>query len=123
MHIETNIKLRELQINKRIYYIDKMKNKAKKNKQIECAKYNLNYFFKLLDERFYPKYDKFYIKEIKSISQSFNIRLTREQKLKFCKRCNTYQDIDTRDVRINPKTKTINYICKICNYARRFRYK
>jgi RNase P subunit RPR2 len=100
-----------------------MKHKNKKELQIQYAKLNINNFFNLLDKRFYPDYDKIYIKEIQKLSQGFNIRLTREQKLKFCKKCNTYMDSNTKEIRFNPKTKTKDHICKICQNTKKFRYK
>lgn len=98
-----------------------MKNKEKKKYVKSLAEENLNYFFSLLEKRFFPEYDKFYIKEIKRISQSFNIRLKREEKLKFCKKCETYLDSKTLEIRINSGSK--DYICKNCGSVRKFRFK
>ncbi|MCA9495739.1 MAG: hypothetical protein KC589_02255 [Nanoarchaeota archaeon] len=99
-----------------------MKSKEKKQIQLEYAKKNINFFFKLLDSRFRPDFDKYYIKEIKNISSSFNIRLSREQKLKFCKNCNIYWNTQTRIIRLNSNKKTKEYICKNCNFKRNFIY-
>lgn len=100
-----------------------MNNKEKKKIHKQYAQANLNYFFSLLDRRFRPEFDKKYIKEIQNISKSFNIRLLREQKLKFCKKCLSYWDINTKMIRLNPKLKCIEHICKNCSFIRRFRYK
>ncbi len=94
-----------------------------KQLKTQLANENINYYFKLLDNRFRPEFDNKYIQEIKKISQAFNIRLTREQKLKFCKKCNTYQTTKTREIRLNQTTKTKDYICKNCGYTRKFKYK
>ena len=63
-----------------------MKNKEKKLLQIELAKKNINLFLNLLKSRKYKNFDKEYIKEIKKLSQGFNIRLKREEKLLFCQK-------------------------------------
>lgn len=100
-----------------------MKNKQRKQLQLHYAKENIEHFFSLLDKRFYPKYDHLYIKEIKRLTQGFNIRLTREQKLKFCKKCHVYWDSNTREIRLNPTLKAKEHICKNCGSIRRFVYK
>lgn len=99
-----------------------MKNKDKKLIQKKLAQENINLFFKLLETRFRPNFDNKYINEIKKLSQGFNIRLKREEKLKFCKKCNTYLDTKTREIRLNSTLKTKEYICKNCGTIRRFKY-
>lgn len=100
-----------------------MKNKDKKLLQTKFAKENIEHFFNLLETRFNPEFDSKYIKEIQTLSQSFNIRLTREQKLKFCKKCLTYLDINSREIRFNSIFKTKEHICKNCSNVRRFKYR
>ena len=99
-----------------------MKSKEKKQIQLEYAKKNIDFYFELLHSRFKPDFDKHYIKEIKTISSSFNLRLTREQKLNFCKNCNIYWNSQTRIIRLNSNKKTKEYICKNCNFKRSFIY-
>lgn len=100
-----------------------MKNKAKKNLKIDYAKQNIEHFFNLLETRFYPSFDKLYVREIKRFSEGFNIRLSREQKLKFCKKCNCYWNVESRNIIFNKKLKTKEYHCKNCDYIKRFKYK
>lgn len=100
-----------------------MNNKEKKIIQNNLALKNIDFFLNLLENRFCPEFDSFYIREIKRLSEGFNIRLTREQKQKFCKKCNTYIDISNREIRFNSNFKTIDYICKNCGFTRRYRYK
>ena len=100
-----------------------MNNKQRKKLMQDYAKKNISFFFKLLDDRFYPKLDKYYIREIKRLSTGFNIRLKREEKLKFCKKCNSYWDSNSREIRLNPNLKTKEFICKNCGFVRRFKYK
>ena len=99
-----------------------MKARDRKKIQFEYAKKNISYFFNLLDSRFKPKFDKFYIRDIKRLSQGFNIRLSREQKLKFCKKCNVFWNVNTREIRFNKDLKAKEYICKNCSYVKRFPY-
>ncbi len=99
-----------------------MKNKDRKKIQLEYTKKNISFLFDLLEKRFKPSYDKFYIREIKRLSQGFNLRLTREQKLKFCKKCNIFWNIKTREIRLNSTLKAKEYICKNCSYVKRFPY-
>jgi RNase P subunit RPR2 len=100
-----------------------MKNKDRKKLQLNYAQKNIDFFFSLLEKQFNPNFDKFYIREIKKLSQSFNIRLKREEKLKFCKTCEIFWNAKTREIRLNDKTKCKEYICKNCSYVRKFKYK
>lgn len=100
-----------------------MKIKDRKQVQKQLANHNIEHFFLLLDKRFYPKYDEKYVKEILELSKSFNIRLTREQKLKFCKKCHVHWSANTREIRLNSMLKCKEYICKNCGFVRRFPYK
>ena len=100
-----------------------MKNKDRKLIQKKLAQENISFFFKLLETRFNPKFDNKYLNEIKKLSQGFNIRLKRDEKLKFCKKCSSYLDINTREIRLNTILKTKEYICKNCGAVRRFKYK
>lgn len=100
-----------------------MKKKSKKSKQKDFVKKNVDHYIELLKTRFMPEYDTKYVKELKKICSAFNYRLTREEKLLFCKKCNCYWNKDTRIIRVNSDTKATEYICKNCGHIRRFRYK
>jgi len=100
-----------------------MNNKERKVLQKELGNQNINFYFNLLETRFEPKYDKYYIKEIQKISQGTTIRLNREQKLKFCNKCFTYMNVKTQEIRLNSLFKTKEYICKNCGNIKRFKYK
>ncbi|NPA38205.1 MAG: ribonuclease P [Candidatus Nanohaloarchaeota archaeon] len=67
---------------------------------------------------------KRYISIARKIAEKFNIRLEREKKLKFCRKCNTYFVAGkTALYRTNPKTKALEVRCLKCGYVRRYRYK
>ncbi len=99
-----------------------MKTKDRKKIQRELGESNINSFFSLIERNFKPQFHTKYVEEIKKLAQSFNIRLSREEKLKFCKKCNIPWNTKTREIRLNSKTKTKNYICKNCSYVRKFKY-
>lgn len=100
-----------------------MKNKQRKKIKNFYVKKNIEKYFELLQKRFEPSFDEKYIKEIINLCSSFNIRLKKEDKIKFCKKCNTYFNIQTREIRFNNLTKTKDYICKNCGFTRKFPYK
>jgi len=65
-----------------------------------------------------------YIGHATRIAKKFNIRFKKEQKLRFCRKCNTYfVPGKTVVYRANPKTKALEVKCLQCGYVRRFRYK
>jgi RNase P subunit RPR2 len=99
-----------------------MKTKDRKKIQRELGQNNINIFFNLIKNNFKPEFHTTYVSEVKKLAQSFNIRLSREEKLKFCKKCNTPWNTKTREIRLDSKTRTKNYICKSCKYIRRFKY-
>ncbi len=100
-----------------------MNNKDRKKLQKEYAKENINFFFNLLKSRKTSQFDKEYIKEIKRFSESFNIRLNREEKLQFCKKCNSFWSSENKQIRLSAQNNCIEHICKKCGFIRRFKYK
>lgn len=106
-----------------IKYFNRMKNQNKKNLQKEYANKAIQKYFSFLDVKFYPPYNEVYIKEILKISKSFNIRLKKEEKLKFCKKCFSYLNFDNKKIRVNKNTKCVEHICKNCGNIKRIRYK
>lgn len=100
-----------------------MNNKERKKLQLSLARKNIDFHFNLLESRFYPELDKFYVNEIKKFSRMFNIRLKREEKLKFCNKCSSFWNTENVWIRFNSNLCVKEYICKNCSYVRRFRYK
>ena len=96
--------------------------KIKKNKKYILAKQNIDILFNLLENNFFEKYEKLYIKEILNLSKSFNIRL-KDKKLLFCRNCYTYFNCKNRKIRFNSKLKTKEIMCQNCNNIKRFKYK
>ena len=100
-----------------------MNNKERKKLMKLYAEKNIDSFFNLLEIRFEPTLDSYYINEILKFSTGFNIRLKREKKLKFCKKCKCFWNNDNLSIRLNPSLKSKEYICKNCGFVRRFKYK
>lgn len=97
-----------------------MKNKDRKKLQTQLAKENIQFFLKLIKSRKNPTFDAQYIREIKKISQGFNLRLTREEKSSFCQKCSLFFTAENRITRIDTKHFTKNHTCIRCNHTRRF---
>ena len=97
--------------------------KKRKRLQKFYAKKTIELYSTAIKEDFYSPYNSKYVKEILNFSSSFNIRLTREEKLQFCKKCFCAWDSKTRTIFFDQKTHTKNYICKMCGFTRRFKYK
>lgn len=100
-----------------------MKKKLRKNIKQQLALNAIHTYFKTLKEHQNPNYHKNYVQEILKISKSFNIRLSREDKQKFCKKCSTYFSVQTREIRLNPKNNCKEIICKNCGEIKRYKYK
>ncbi|MCC7570447.1 hypothetical protein KO465_03815 [Candidatus Micrarchaeota archaeon] len=97
---------------------------SKKLKQ-EIAKERINRLFYLAD--FYSKtnslYSKKYCLMIDKIRKTVNLRLSKQQKIKFCKKCHTFW-IPGNTVKIiqNHSNKRIIYRCLNCGSERKFGY-
>jgi ribonuclease P protein subunit RPR2 len=59
--------------------------------QLKIAKERINILLGLADKEFpkHPKRSKRYIELARKIGMRYNVRLTKQQKRKFCKNCNT----------------------------------
>lgn len=100
-----------------------MKAKHKKELQLNYAKKNISFFLNQITTHPQSPYTKQYILEVQKLSTAFTIRLTREQKLLFCKKCLTPWNSKTRKIRLNKKNSTKKYICLNCGYLKNIPYK
>lgn len=106
-----------------------MNKKGRKKLQKNLAQEAIHSYFSILNKycksnepiNTFKEFEKKYIKEIIKLQTSFNIKLSREDKLKICKKCFTYQTPYTQLIRLNPKLLTKEYICKNCGNIRRFK--
>lgn len=99
-----------------------MKKGPRDNKR-EIAKKSIDKLFFILEEGKLSDYNRKHVEEIKNIAKSFNIRLSREEKLKFCRNCNTYFKKGDKEIRLNASNGCVEHICKNCGSVRRVKYK
>jgi len=93
--------------------------------QVEIAKERINILFNLAKKNIdsNPERSRRYVQLMRKIALRYNIRLPREIKRSFCKKCNTLLIPDkTAVVRINNKTKTVNIKCLNCGSVYRYPY-
>ena len=103
-----------------------MNKKGRKKIQKKLASDAIDSYFnalEFLDSSLKENYESKYIKQIIKLQTSFTIKLEKTQKLKICKKCFTYQNSQTQQIRFNSQLKTKEYICKSCGDVRRFKYK
>ncbi len=106
-----------------------MNKKQRKLRQKKLANQAFNDFLTILYslDNDNKEIEKLYVKELIKIQTSFNIKINREVKLLFCKKCYTFHPIHSKNgnrnqiIRINSKTKTKDYICKNCGDKKRFK--
>jgi ribonuclease P protein subunit RPR2 len=64
-----------------------------------------------------------YIFLARKLSMKFGVKLNREQRRKFCHKCYKYlQPGKNLSVKINPKTQSVEYLCKDCGTITRYPY-
>jgi len=64
-----------------------------------------------------------YVFLARKLSMKFSVKLAREQRRKFCHKCYKYlQPGKNVAVKINQKTKAVEYICKECGHINRYPY-
>lgn len=64
-----------------------------------------------------------YIFLARKLSMKFSVRLSHEQRRKFCHKCYKYLlPGKNLTVKINPKTQSVEYLCKECGSITRYPY-
>ncbi|MGB9675182.1 MAG: ribonuclease P protein component 4 [Candidatus Nanoarchaeia archaeon] len=59
----------------------------------------------------------------RKLAMKFNLRFSREQRRKFCHKCYTWlQPGKNVQIKLNPKLKAVEYICKACGHINRYPY-
>ncbi len=93
--------------------------------QQDIAEERIQILFSLAEKEFkkYPDRSKRYIELARKIGLRYNIRLPKELKTKFCKKCNSLLTALTKQVRIDNKSKTIAVKCLNCGEIYRYPYK
>jgi len=94
--------------------------------QRKIAKERIKILFGLAEKEFkkHPERSKRYIQLARKIGLRYNVRLTKEQKRKFCKNCNSLllPGVSCK-VRLDKNKKTVSIKCLNCNKIYRYPYK
>ncbi len=94
--------------------------------QRKIAKERIKILFELAEKEFkkHPERSKRYIQLARKIGLRYNVRLTKEQKRKFCKNCNSLllPGVSCK-VRLDKNKKTVSIKCLNCNKIYRYPYK
>ena len=71
----------------------------------------------------HSKLSQRYCKLIETIRKTVNLRLTKKQKMQYCKKCFTYWKPNKIKIRFNHSNKRIIYKCLNCQFEKIFSYK
>ena len=72
----------------------------------------------------HPKRSERYLKLLWKLVEKYKVRLTREQKLSFCRRCFTlWIPGKTVEISFDQRHNILQYKCKNCGFRRRLKYK
>ncbi|MEM2873841.1 MAG: ribonuclease P [Candidatus Nanoarchaeia archaeon] len=64
-----------------------------------------------------------YIFLARKLAMKYNLRLSREQRKKFCHKCYKYlMPGKNVSIKINPKLQSVEYRCKECGHTNRYPY-
>jgi ribonuclease P protein subunit RPR2 len=94
--------------------------------QVKIAKERIQILFDLAKKEFrkHPERSRRYIQILRKIGLRYNVRLPKEIKRSFCKKCNSLLIPGlSAEVRLNKRTKTVNIRCKNCNKIYRYPYR
>jgi len=98
----------------------------KPEQYIKIAEERIEILFDLAEKEFkqHPERSKRYVQLARKIGLRYNVRLPKEIKRKFCKKCNSLLIPSvTSKVRIDSKTKAITIKCLNCEKTYRYPYK
>jgi ribonuclease P protein subunit RPR2 len=70
----------------------------------------------------HPERTKRYLKMVWDLAKKYNLRLRREQKLKFCKKCfMLWVPNETVKISFDRKHTFFEFVCRTCGYKKRFK--
>ncbi|MBI2084801.1 MAG: ribonuclease P [Candidatus Aenigmarchaeota archaeon] len=103
-----------------------MRRSQKPDWQTKIAKERIQILFSLAEKEFRRHHERsrHYVELARKIGLRYNIRLDKDKKREFCKKCNTLlkPGISSK-VRLDKLTKTINVRCLNCKKVYRYPYK
>jgi ribonuclease P protein subunit RPR2 len=103
-----------------------MRRTKKPDQQIKIAKERIQTLVPLAEKEFkkHPERSRRYIQLARKIGLRYNVRLPKEIKRKFCKKCSILLIPGlTSQVRIDSKNKILNIKCLKCEKIYRYPYK
>jgi ribonuclease P protein subunit RPR2 len=93
--------------------------------QSKIAKERIEILLDLAKKEFknHPERSKKYIELARKIGKRYNVRLTKEQKRSFCKKCNQLLiPNETSETIIDSRKKVVNIKCMNCSYIYKYPY-
>lgn len=103
-----------------------MRRSQKPEWQTKIAEERIEILFSLAEKEFrkHPERSRRYVELARKIGLRYNVRLSKDEKKKFCKKCNTLLKPGiTSQVRLDKSTKTIRILCLNCKKVYRYPYK
>ena len=98
-----------------------MRSRKKPERWTRIAKERIEILFEQAEKN--PKKADRYVFLARKLAMRYNIRMSKNLKRLFCKKCHHYfthkGDVT---VRTNPKTKSVEYLCKGCGKVTRYGY-
>jgi ribonuclease P protein subunit RPR2 len=99
-----------------------MKNiKKKKEDEKKIARERIDILFSEAEKTKDEKLKKRYVVLARKISTKFRMRIPKEHKRKFCRKCNSYF-IPGKNVRVRLKNQKVIYSCFLCKHYTRLPY-
>ncbi len=103
-----------------------MNRSRKPEYQTRIARERIDILFSIAEKEFrkHPERSRRYVELAQKIGLRYNVRLSSEEKRKFCKKCNTLLKLGvTSQTRLDKNTKTVNVTCLNCQKVYRYPYK
>lgn len=103
-----------------------MRKSQKPDWRQQIAKERIQILFSMAEKEFkkHPERSRRHVELARKIGLRYNVRLSKELKRKFCKKCYTLLKPGiTSKVRLDKSTKNVNVLCLNCNKIYRYPYK
>ncbi len=117
---------RYFRVKTEVFRTNKRIRKRKPTLQMKIAKERIKRLFYLAKLNFdkYPERGKKYVELARKIGKRYNVRLTKEEKRSFCKKCNQFLIPNkTSEIKIDSEKKLIIIKCMNCGNIYRNPYK
>ena len=105
--------------------MERRKTRSLPPEKVKIAKERINILFNLAEKEFkkHPERSRRYVELARKMGMRCNIRLTKGQKRKFCKKCNQILiPKKTAEIKIGPNKKLVEIKCLVCGSVYRHPY-